>query len=179
MSALSPQSGFLKEVEGKSGVRVSACFGCHKCAAGCPLTFALDLTPDRLIRLVQLGARVRVLSSSTIWLCSGCATCLTRCPNGVDLPALMDALKQMAVAEGIETPEACRGAALMPRLFLEEVRRRGRVHELSLIMNYKRKTGGLTRDLALGWRMLAKGRLRLLPPRGGAASEVRRLFEGA
>jgi heterodisulfide reductase subunit C len=94
MGELRPQDGFGEEVAARAGNTASACFQCHKCAAGCPLNAAFDLRPDQLIRLVQLGERERVLGSATIWLCAGCATCATRCPNGVELPALMDALKQ-------------------------------------------------------------------------------------
>jgi hypothetical protein len=67
----------------------------------------------------------------------------------------------------------------MQRLFLEEIRRRGRIHELSLIARYRLKAGGLTDDLRLGWEMLRRGKLRLLPPKGGPdLAEVRRLFPG-
>jgi heterodisulfide reductase subunit C len=180
MGEIRPQSGFREEVEAKAGTSLSACFGCHKCAAGCPLSAAFDLRPDQLIRLVQLGARERVLGSATVWLCAGCATCATRCPNGVELPALMDALKQLALAAGIEPPEAGRGVALMQRLFLEDVARRGRVHELGLIGRYRLAAGGLTDDLTLGWQMLRRGKLRLLPPRPvKGLAEVRRLLSEA
>lgn len=164
-------------MEAKAGSSLSACFQCHKCAAGCPLAAAFDLRPDQLIRHVQLGQRERVLRSATIWLCAGCATCATRCPNGVELPAVMDALKQMALAAGTEPPRGVRGVALMQRLFLEDVARRGRVHELSLIARYKLVSGGLADDLALGWQMLRRGKLRLLPPRRiKGRDEVRRLL---
>ncbi len=37
-----------------SCLAVSKCFQCRKCSGGCPLTFAMDLLPDRVIRLVFL-----------------------------------------------------------------------------------------------------------------------------
>lgn len=159
---------------------ISACFGCRKCTAGCPLTFAMDIAPDALIRLVQLGARERVLSSATPWVCASCQTCLTRCPNGIELPALMDALKQLAAASGVEPPEGWRKAALMQRLFLGELKRRGRIHELALLTRYKLGAGGLAGEFGLGWKMLLRGRLRLLPPpRPKGLGEVRALFAEA
>jgi len=71
---------FLEEVEGGSGVKVSACFQCRKCTNGCPVTFAMDLYPDQVMRYIQLGIREPVLNSSTIWVCASCETCTTRCP---------------------------------------------------------------------------------------------------
>ncbi len=88
---------FLVEVEEKSGVKVSACYQCRKCTNGCPVTFAMDLYPDQVMRYIQLGLRKEILQSSTIWVCASCETCTTRCPNEVDIAKVMDYLKQTIV----------------------------------------------------------------------------------
>ncbi|MBC7224887.1 MAG: disulfide reductase, partial [Anaerolineae bacterium] len=35
--------------------------------------------------------------TQTIWLCAACQTCYTRCPKGVDLSRIMEALRELAL----------------------------------------------------------------------------------
>jgi heterodisulfide reductase subunit C len=130
----------------------------------------MDIYPDEVIRLVTLGQKDRVLASRTIWVCSACETCTTRCPNEVDIAATMDALKEMAVQTGVEIPEPKTYA--FHRAFLEDVKKRGRVFEGKLMQSYLIKSGELFRKVAdgsikdeigLGLTMFKKGRLPLLP----------------
>ena len=53
----------------------------------------MDLLPNQVIRLMQMGAFNELSSSSTIWLCASCYTCRARCPRGVDLARLMEAVR--------------------------------------------------------------------------------------
>ena len=99
-----PDFNFVKEVDQGRMLQAEACFQCRKCASGCPVTFAMDLYPDEVVRLVLLGQRERVLSCKTIWVCTGCETCTSRCPNGVKIAELMDRLKEMAIQEKVSLP---------------------------------------------------------------------------
>ena len=91
---------FVRQVEEVSGQALLACNQCGKCSAGCPIVAAMDLLPSQVIRLAQLGME-EVLESDTIWICASCLTCVTRCPKGVDLPRLMEALRQVALRQGV------------------------------------------------------------------------------
>lgn len=42
--------------------------------------------------MAQLGIE-EVLQSQTIWSCAACLTCVARCPKGIDLPRVMEALR--------------------------------------------------------------------------------------
>lgn len=42
--------------------------------------------------MAQLGFE-DVLASQTIWTCAACLTCVSRCPKGIDLPRVMEALR--------------------------------------------------------------------------------------
>jgi heterodisulfide reductase subunit C2 len=164
--AISPQGEFLRWAEAQSGVSLGACYGCKKCSNGCPLSFAMDLHPYQVVRLAQLGQVERLRQCRTIWVCSACQTCLTRCPNQVDLPRFMDWLKE-TVAKAGQSVEQER-TLLFHRLFLAEVGARGRVFEGSLMTRYLIKTGGALGPEALanarlGWAMFKRGRLKLLP----------------
>ncbi len=90
---------FVKQVEDISGQDLLACNQCGKCSSGCPVAFALDLLPNQIMRMAQLGLE-EVLQAQTIWTCASCLTCVSRCPKGVDLPRVMEALRQIAMERG-------------------------------------------------------------------------------
>ena len=166
-----------------TGIRVSDCYQCRKCTSGCPVTFAMDIFPDQIIRLVQLGQEARVLSCNTIWICAACETCTTRCPNQIDIAGVMDYLKERAVKAGIQIPQPRTYA--FHRAFLDDICRRGRVFEGRLMLGYLRKsgeltrkltTGGLTSDLRMGWQMLMKGRMPLRPKGIKGKQEIKKIL---
>ena len=168
------QVSFSSLVEEKSGQRLAVCYQCGKCTAGCPSAFAMDYPPHQIIRGVQLGMRDVVLSSRTIWLCAACETCTTRCPQEVDLAGVMDALRTIAYAEGIRSPEE--DVPLFHRIFLGNVRQFGRVFEIGMIGFYNLFSGHYLKDVIMAPKMLLKGKLSLLPPRNRRGKELRRMF---
>lgn len=94
ISAASVRGDFVQEIEKTSGQSLLACNQCGKCSAGCPVAFSMDILPNQVIRLAQLGI-VDVLDSQTIWTCAACLTCVSRCPKGIDLPRVMEAMRLM------------------------------------------------------------------------------------
>lgn len=95
-------SDFVKKVEEISGETLPSCYQCGKCSAGCPMSFAMDLLPNQIIRLVQLGLEEDIANSKTIWLCASCLTCAVRCPRGVDLAKIMEALRLLTLRKNID-----------------------------------------------------------------------------
>ena len=170
-----PESGLLTVVEARSGEHVSRCFQCGKCSNGCPLAFAMDLKPNQVMRMIQLGLEDEVLRSKTIWICAGCQTCTTRCPNDIDIAHLMDSLRQLS-QEGDVTPAEPK-VVKFHEAFLDSVRRHGRVYELGMVARYKLATLDLFGDAKLAWKMLKKGKLRFLPSGVKGKEEIRRMFE--
>jgi heterodisulfide reductase subunit C len=168
---------FLREVERRSGTPVSACFQCHKCSTGCPTGAEMDLLSSQVMRLIHLGAQDEVLGSQAIWLCASCAACTTRCPMEIDIAAVMDTLRMMAVEGKVALADA-RGEQFN-RSFLNSVRRHGRVYELGMMIAYKLRSRDLFADADKAPKMLAKGKLGLLPNRSGSAAEVREVFRRA
>ena len=167
----------LREVERLSGARVSACYQCHKCSSGCPIAEDSDWLSSQVMRLLHLGADEEVLSSRAIWLCSSCEACTTRCPMDIDVAAVMDALRMLAVRRGAKL-----GAVTdqqFARAFLNSVQRHGRVFELEMLMSYKIRSGTLLTDLDKGLKMFLGGKLRLLPNRSGNRDEIREVFARA
>lgn len=180
---LYPDYYFLEQLEAAGPFQAGACFQCRKCTNGCPVTFAMDLYPDEVIRMVILGQREAVLRCRTIWVCASCETCTTRCPNEVKIAELMDCLKEMAVQEDVPCPQP--QVLALHETFLNNVRKRGRVFEGTLLAAYMLRSGEFRRkwkagtwkgELKLGWQMFYKGRLRLFPRTIKGKKEVRAIL---
>jgi heterodisulfide reductase subunit C len=86
----------VRTVEEVSGQNLLACNQCGKCSAGCPAAAVMDLLPNQVIRYAQFGLE-EVLEAKSIWICASCQTCYARCPHGVDLSRIMEALRLMAL----------------------------------------------------------------------------------
>jgi len=167
---------FLKEVNARiDGVPIQRCFHCRKCTAGCPLAFAMEYNPDKIVRMIQMDRRSEVLKSDTVWLCVSCETCVTRCPNEVDIARMMDVLREMAIEGGFKAKE--KNILTLHESFLDCIRSRGRINEPLLVAGYKLKSGDLFSDVAMGMDMYLKGKLSLLSPRTRDMQAVRNIFE--
>ena len=170
-------SGLLEEVRQRSGTEVSACFQCHKCSTGCPIGPDMDYLPSQILRLVHLGAETEVLASRSIWLCASCEACTARCPMAIDIAGVMDALRIMAIDRRTALPDA--HGKQFHRSFLGSVRRHGRVYEMGMMAAYKLRTFDLLSDVDKVPRMLAQGKLAMLPGRSGGVGDVRKIFRRA
>jgi heterodisulfide reductase subunit C len=83
---------FRERVKELSGENIDLCYQCGACSSGCPLTDEMDLLPSTIMRLVQVGVE-EILETKTIWICSSCFTCQVRCPRGIDVANVMEALR--------------------------------------------------------------------------------------
>ena len=168
---------FMQDVERRSGTPVSACFQCHKCSTGCPMAPDMDLLSSQVMRMIHLGEERSVLESRGIWLCASCEACTTRCPMQIDIAAVMDSLRMMAVENKVALPNT-RGEQFN-RSFLESVRRNGRVFELGMMVAYKLRSRDFFTDAEKTGSMLAKGKLSLRPKKSGSAKAVADVFRRA
>ncbi len=175
-----PKPSLRKRIEELSGQKISACFQCEKCTNGCPVTFAMDIVPHKVIRLLHLGLVNEVLRSDTIWVCASCETCTTRCPNDIDIARIMDTLRQMSQREGVKPSQ--KNFPIFHSAFLSSIRRHGRVHESEMVVNYALRSeglGGLLKQASTGLAMFTRGKIRLLPPRLRTKSQVKNIFKRA
>ena len=171
--AITPTPGLARAIREVSDVDVNLCYQCGRCAAGCPVGYAMDLPPARLIHAARLGLDDLVLGSKTIWLCAACETCTTRCPQEVDIAAVMDAAKILAVRRGVQP--AVGQVRSFHQAALATIRWFGRMWEAGMLVSLKLRTAQYSRDLRLGRRMLRHGKLKLLPSLTGAR-RARRIF---
>jgi heterodisulfide reductase subunit C2 len=156
---------------------INGCFQCGKCSAGCPVASEMDLLPHQLVRLAVLGEADRIVNSKSIWLCLTCHTCGARCPNGIDVPALLDPIRHQMLKRNFG--DRTSPVPSFHTSFMKNVRFFGRVHELSLIGMYKMKTRTFFDDMELGMNMFKKGKIHLVPHIASNVSEVKELFKHA
>lgn len=171
---IEPDAALLDTVETRSGEKVSACYQCRKCTNGCPLAFTMDVMPNQVMRMVQLGMEDELLESKTIWVCASCQTCTTRCPNNIDIAHLMDTLRQLSLESGIPAGEP--KVVKFHKAFLDSLRWNGRVFELGMVGQYKLATRDLFSDTKMAWEMFKRGKLKFLPAGIRGKREVRDMF---
>jgi len=169
-----------KKVRLQTDVNVIECYQCGKCTAGCPVADKMDLRPSVIMRMLQSGDEKEmdeILRSQSIWLCLTCETCYSRCPMELDIPKVMDYLRQRSLAEGKVHRDA-RDIVTFHKSFLNSIENNGRLHEMGLVIDYKLHTGNLLQDVMLAPEMFSKGKLHILPERIKDRKGLSRLFKG-
>jgi heterodisulfide reductase subunit C len=159
---------------------LSRCYQCSMCSDGCPVAYAMDYHPDQIIHLVRLGLKDKVLQSAAIWICASCETCATRCPNDIDIVRLMDVLRSKSLEAGFKGPFT--NIPKFHKVFTEQIRKRGRIDEARLLIDYELKTGDflslekIREEGSLGLEMFRKGKLKLPSRKKHSVKAVRKIF---
>jgi len=165
---------FRDEILALSGEDSSHCVQCGKCTASCPIAPEMDLKPNQVLRHIQLNSSKRVLQCSTIWLCASCETCSFRCPEGIEIAMVMDTLRKLAIEEDLATGQ--KQIVAFDEIFLDSIKRYGRVYELGLVMRYNMASRQPLKDAHLGPLMLGKRKLSLFAHRIRGRATVREIF---
>jgi heterodisulfide reductase subunit C len=90
---------FVSKVEELSGQNLLACYQCGKCSAGCPNVCEMDILPNQIIRYAQLGLKDELLGSKSIWVCASCMTCDVRCPKGINVAEVLEAIRTILLRQ--------------------------------------------------------------------------------
>lgn len=100
--SFSSRSGnsFVARIEKASGQKLLACYQCGNCSAGCPMAKHMDVLPNQVIRMAQLGMEKQLLAARSIWICVSCMTCNSRCPKGVNIAEVFEAIRNTALLSG-------------------------------------------------------------------------------
>jgi heterodisulfide reductase subunit C2 len=168
------------EVRQQTNVNVIECYQCGKCTAGCPVADKMDLRPSVIMRMLQSGDEVEmdeILRSLSIWLCLTCETCYSRCPMELDIPKVMDYLRQRSLTEGKVHKDA-RDIVAFHKSFLNSIESNGRLHEMGLVIDYKLHSGNLLQDITTAPGMFSRGKLHILPEKIKDRKVLSRLFKG-
>jgi heterodisulfide reductase subunit C len=160
------------------GVHAQKCYQCGKCTAGCPVAEDMDLPPSMVLRLLQTedpANEEMVLRSHSIWLCVTCEMCLSRCPMEIDIPSMMDWLRQKSMSRKMVNRKA-KNIIAFHKSFLNSIRFTGRLYELGLIVDYKRQSLNMMQDMALAPRMISRGKLHIIPDTIKDRAHISRIF---
>jgi len=150
---------FMEKVitEGGENAAIASCMQCGTCSGGCTNIDRMDISPRKLILLLQRGEWETILKSNTLWLCTSCYTCTSRCPRGVRPADVIEAVKALAIREGIQND-----STRFNQIFVELVKKRGIVFEPELMHQY----GGIEAMLEqaeLGVKLALRGKLSPFP----------------
>ena len=159
-----------------AGVQLRTCIQCGTCTASCPSVSAMDPTPRKMWRMVQLGLVEEVLHSRSMWLCSICYQCQVRCPRGIPLTETISKLKQLALQERIKE---WRESTVFYQAFSNVMRRYGRMREVEFMAHYFLSTNplGALSYAGLGLTLLQRGKLRPEFPKLRGEGRLDRLFD--
>ena len=168
-------SSLQEEVKEACNTDVELCMECGKCTGGCSNAHIFDYTPRKIVQLVKLGAEDTLLNMDSLWTCVSCQLCVDRCPSGINIPRIMDYLREKAYSKGIKARRS--NVELFHELMLDSIRKTGRVAETPLMLKFNLRSGQYMKDAALGGRMFFKGKLNPLSPRVKKIDQVRRMFK--
>ncbi len=123
---------FVKKVEMISGQDLLQCYQCGKCSAGCPAAFEMDVLPSQVIRLAQMGQEEELSQVNSYWICFSCQTCTVRCPRGVDIAKIMEALRLVTLRQ--KNKNKVEATNLPPELLSE-------LPQIAIVSNLRKMSG--------------------------------------
>lgn len=132
-----------KAIADRAHVNLRNCYQCGKCSAGCPMADDMDLRPQQVIRLLQLGQVEDALKARSPWICAQCSVCSSRCPQDIEIADLMREVRRESHASGYRrVPES----DVFESTFIKKVRAHGVSNEQYLAASYNVKSGHLFQD---------------------------------
>lgn len=88
---------FIEKIKTLSGEDVKKCMQCGTCTAACPMAEEMDFFPRKVMHLSQFGLLELMQDINTYWKCASCHSCSVRCPRGIDIAKVMEALRQLVL----------------------------------------------------------------------------------
>ncbi len=92
-------SRVIRKIYEISATNLMKCYQCGKCSAGCPVVDYMDFLPNQIIRFAQIGDWETLAESRTPFICAACLTCSVRCPRGIRIAEVMEAIRQIILRD--------------------------------------------------------------------------------
>jgi heterodisulfide reductase subunit C len=165
----------VNEINKITGQNVLLCYQCQKCTATCPVSNFMDLKPDVIVRKAIFGEIETILKSKSIWICTGCETCGSRCPNLISVGKINELMRELVYKNSIEP--SVKPAMAIHIAFLNSIKSFGIVHEASMLAEFKMRTKDFFSDLSLGLKMFLKGKIPFMPKKIKGLQEIKRMFK--
>jgi len=87
----------IEKLNELSGESVKKCMQCATCTGMCPMVQEMDFSPRKVMHLSQFGLMDKLKDINTYWKCASCHACSVRCPRGIDIAKVMEALRQQVL----------------------------------------------------------------------------------
>ena len=164
----------ITEVQEISGIDIRSCLQCKKCSNGCSVAALTKVHPSDIIRGLQLNIGDKIFDSDLVWMCASCETCFARCPMKINMAAVMDSLRIIAVRKNASRQKG--NVALFNKSFLKTVSMFGRTYDIGMIAAYKLGTSTYMQDTDKFPMMLLKGKIALTPSFKADKKYTKRIF---
>jgi len=118
------------------GERLLDCYSCGACVGNCPISkISNDFRPLKIIQKAALGLEEQLIESKTIWKCAYCFTCQDVCPQDVQFPILLYAIRSYVIRKNI-LPELVAN-------FINNILKTGRSIPINDVIQEEREYAGL------------------------------------
>ncbi|HOP06616.1 MAG TPA: 4Fe-4S dicluster domain-containing protein [candidate division Zixibacteria bacterium] len=94
-----------KKIVEISGQDIGKCYQCGTCSGSCPMIAHINCFPRKLMALAQLGHIEGLAEANTPWVCASCHACMVRCPRGIDIPKVMEAIRLLKLRQNVNEIE--------------------------------------------------------------------------
>ena len=85
-----------------SGENIYACMQCGTCSAVCPMVESMGITTRQGIHYLQFGCTDKVKDARIGEFCASCHTCVVRCPRGIDVPRVYEAVRLLTLRQNVD-----------------------------------------------------------------------------
>jgi heterodisulfide reductase subunit C len=167
---------FGRDLKALTGENVMLCYQCKKCTLGCPSAYAMKMKPHEMMRAIQLGLAEEIYWSGMIWDCLSCEICGTRCPQGIDIPRVMDGLRERSVSKKVDYYNPRPAIPAFHRIFMALVARFGKVYVLGLVLLTHLRMLTPFKDIDMLSPMLRKGKFKLFPHKSHGVKALRQMM---
>lgn len=147
------EKDFVKKICTQAHVNLHNCYQCGKCSAGCPMAEAMDIPPQQIMRLLQMGKVNQVLEAESPWICAQCNTCSERCPQKVDTAAVMREVRRASHETG---HHKLHDSNVFETLFINGIKSKGKSNEQYLAAKYNMASGHFMQDAFNAPKMFQK-----------------------
>jgi len=91
----------VEKISELSGQNIHICMQCGTCSGSCPMWEEAGFSIRKIMHLAKFGMEEKLGNLNTFWLCASCHTCTVRCPRGIDIARVMEALRQLTLRKNI------------------------------------------------------------------------------
>ncbi len=87
----------IEKINELSGEDVKLCMQCGTCSGTCPMADEMDFFPRKVMHYSQFGRLEDMENINSYWKCASCHSCSVRCPRGIDIAKVMEALRLLVL----------------------------------------------------------------------------------